>query len=218
MFSRRIPWSLAPNALTTALEAHRTSGRTLLDLTASNPTEAALKYPREAVRTALSDEAALRYEPSPSGLPRAREAVARYYREALDTDVDPARVVLTASTSEAYAFLFKLLCDPGERILVPAPGYPLFDLLAALESVAVDRYPLGYDGRWHYDPHALEQAVTPATRAVLCVHPNNPTGSFVKFAEIGAIAAVCARHGLAVISDEVFADYAFGPDPARVPT
>ncbi len=218
MFSSRIPWSLAPNALTTALAAHRDEGRSLLDLTASNPTRAALAYPRDAVLSSLADDAALRYEPSPAGMARAREAVARYYLDALGTTVDPARVVLTASTSEAYAFLFKLLCDPGERVVVPAPGYPLFDVLAALETVTVDRYPLAYDGRWHCDPRALERSVTPSTRAVLCVHPNNPTGAFVKRDELDAIAAVCARHDLALVSDEVFADYAFAPDASRVPT
>src|SRR6516225_8334103 len=158
MFSSRFHWDLRPNRLTELLREKRRAGAGVLDLTESNPTHAGLEYPRE-ITGALADERALRYDPAPPGMAEAREAVARYYA-ARGHRVGPERILLTASTSEGYAYLFKLLCDPGDEVLVPRPSYPLFDYLARLESVRVRQYPLFYDHGWHIDLHAL---ATPAT-------------------------------------------------------
>jgi aspartate/methionine/tyrosine aminotransferase len=200
MFSRRSSFDLSPNPLATAL-ARRGDGA-LLDLTASNPTRASIPYDREAIVSALALPASLVYEPAPFGLAAAREAVARDLASH-GPAVDPARVVLTASTSEAYAFLFKLLCDPGDEVLVPRPSYPLFEHLARLESVAAVPYRLAYDGVWHVDLPSVRAAITPRTRAIVTVSPNNPTGSYLKVAELDALAAT----GLPIVSDEVFARY-----------
>jgi len=155
---------------------------------------------------ALADERACAYEPHPLGLEPAREAVRAYYA-ARGLEAPPARSVVTSSTSEAYASLFKLLCDPGDEVLVPEPSYPLFEYLAGLESVTARGYPLRYDGEWHLDREALRQAVGPRTRAVIAVRPNNPTGSVVKRDELGFLSKLCAERGLALLCDEVFADY-----------
>jgi aspartate/methionine/tyrosine aminotransferase len=214
MFSRRFHWDFHKNRLTLALEERRRAGAPVLDLTESNPTRAGLGYPPELPR-AFEDPGVLLYEPSPAGALRAREAVAEYYA-ARGVTVDPGRILLTASTSEAYSYLFKLLSDPGDDVLVPKPSYPLFEYLADMESVAVRQYPLSYHGGWSVDPEAVAGALSPRTRAVALVNPNNPTGSYVKRNEADALGALCARRGLALISDEVFSDYAFGPDPERV--
>ena len=178
----------------------------MLDLTESNPTRVALPYPEDLL-SPLADPAALRYEPSARGALRAREAVAAdHARRGLR--VDPDQLLLTASTSEAYAFLFKLLCDPGDAILVPRPGYPLFDFLATLEAVRVDAYPMEYDGGWRIDVATLRERMTPGTRALVLVNPNNPTGSFLKREERKDIEELCASRGIALVSDEVFADFA----------
>ncbi|MBL8173617.1 MAG: pyridoxal phosphate-dependent aminotransferase [Bryobacterales bacterium] len=200
MFSGRIPWELAPNEYSQLLERKRQSGARLLDLTESNPTRAGLAYP-EAIAAALADARSLVYEPSPLGAVAAREAVARE----MDAPVD--RILLTASTSESYSYLFKLLCDPGDAVLTPQPSYPLFEFLATLESVALIPYRLRYEANWEIDFDWLEHAVTERTRALLLVNPNNPTGSFVRREEVSRLAAVCRKHGLALISDEVFACY-----------
>lgn len=214
MFSERTSWSLAANRLTLALEARRQAGREILDLTLSNPTQAGIPYPVDLL-VPLADPAGLAYEPQARGLLASREAVARDYgRRGWAVGVD--RLLLTASTSEAYAYLFKLLCNPGDAILVPRPSYPLFEFLADLEAVRVDRYALAYDGEWHLSVDALERAVTDRTRAVVVVNPGNPTGSYLKRAEAERLFELCASRGLAVISDEVFADYAFAPDPRRL--
>jgi len=212
MFSSRLDWNLTANPLTRLLERKRAAGAPILDLTESNPTRAGLRYSSESVLGPFSDERSLRYDPTPAGLLEARSAVARYY----SSDIDVDRIVLTTSTSESYGFLFKLLANPGDEVLVPRPSYPLFEFLAALESVRVVEYPLVYHGAWAIDLDALAAAVTPRTRAVMVVNPNNPTGSFLKKPELERLVAICDRHGLAIISDEVFADYAFGEDPARV--
>lgn len=182
----------APNALSAA-----TAGKELLDLTASNPTTVGLPFDEEAILAALADARALVYEPEPLGLPSARACVAALH------EVPPSRVAITASTSEAYAALFKLLCDPGDEILVPSPSYPLLSWLAALEHVRLTPYPLVYAGGWHVDLDALRRAITPKTRAVVVVSPNNPTGNYVGRAELEAMLDL----GLPVISDEVFATY-----------
>jgi alanine-synthesizing transaminase len=203
--SSRSSFDLAPNRLSVALARARVEERPVLDLTESNPTRAGLPYPRDAILEALANPDTLLYEPAPFGLGSAREAVAR------ELELDPARVALTASTSEAYAFLFKLLCDPGDEVLVPVPSYPLFEHLARLEGVRAVPYPLVYDGVWHVDLDALRNAVGPRARAVVTVSPNNPTGSYLKRAELAALSAL----GLPIVSDEVFASYPLREDPTR---
>jgi aspartate/methionine/tyrosine aminotransferase len=213
MFSARTRWDRTANRLARAVDARRRSGKRLLDLTGSNPTRAGIPYPSDLL-TPLGSADGLRYDPDPRGQAAAREAVAAdFARRGAPVSAD--RVLLTASTSEAYALLFKLLCDPGDSVLVPRPGYPLFEHLAGLESVRVDHYPLEYDGRWRIDVAAVEQALGPHTRAIVSISPNNPTGSFTKRDEAKRLRALGAERGLALVSDEVFADYAFGDDPRR---
>ncbi len=192
-------------------------GAAVLDLTESNPTHAGLIYPEKEILAALADTRSLRYEPDPRGMLTAREAVRRYYADR-GADVDPRRVILTASTSEAYSYLFKLLTDPGDEVLVPRPSYPLFEYLAAMESVTVKPYPLRYDGSWHIDFAALESAATSRTRAIAIVNPNNPTGSFLKQGEWARLSAWAGRHRLAILSDEVFSDFGLSPDSDRIRT
>ena len=203
VFSSRLPWQTPRNELTRRLERQ---GGAAYDLTESNPTRAGIAYDRSAILAPLSNPASLVYEPAAAGLPAARQAVATY------CGVSTADVLLTASSSEAYSFLFKLLCDPGDEILTPHPSYPLFEWLASLEAVTVKQYPLRYQEGWWIDTAALQEMITPRTRAIVVVNPNNPTGSYVKQAELAALTSF----GLPIISDEVFADYAFEPDPQRV--
>ena len=213
MFSARTGWARAQNPLAMRAAARLAQGALLLDLTESNPTRVGLRA-HPSVLALLAEESALAYAPEPFGTKAAREAVrADFGRRGVPLETE--QIALTSSTSEAYALLFKLLCDPGDRILVPRPSYPLFEYLASLESVEVDHYPLSYDGEWHLSPDALLASVTPRTRAVVAVHPNNPTGSFLKQEEMAALVAVCAARGLAILSDEVFADYALLEDPRR---
>jgi alanine-synthesizing transaminase len=214
MFSERTRWDLRPNRLAERLAAKRAAGARVIDLTESNPTRVGLPYPDDLLDP-LARAEARRYEPQPFGLLSAREAVCADLARR-GSPVDPDRVVLSASTSEAYAFLFKLLCDPGDEIVVPRPGYPLFDFLATLESVQVRTYPLRYDGEWHVDVAALRASLGPRTRAVVVVSPHNPTGACLKHDERDAIEALCAGHGAALVSDEVFADYVLREDPRRV--
>jgi alanine-synthesizing transaminase len=211
MFARRTNWNLTPNRLSTALEAHRAAGKPLLDLTISNPTECGFVYSEEAILDALRKPEALRYEPNPRGLVTARMAVAKYYAEH-NARVGLEDIFLTTSTSEAYSFVFRLLCDPGDEVLIPSPSYPLFDFLADIQDVKAVRYPLLYDHGWQIDLHALEQVVTPRTRGVVLVHPNNPTGHFTKAAEIVRLNAICAARGIAIIADEVFLDFNLGAE------
>ena len=217
MFSSRLDWSLRPNRISELLAEKRQAGCPVLDLTESNPTRAGLDYPQAGILAAFADANALRYHPSPRGLDTAREAVAGYYRDR-GTQVQSDNILLTASTSEAYAYLFKLLANPGDEILAPRPSYPLFEFLAGLESVRIRQYPLRYDGVWHVDFDALEQAITPRTRGVVVVNPNNPTGSFLKRAELERLDSLAAERGLAILSDEVFRDYAFAEEAERVST
>jgi alanine-synthesizing transaminase len=216
MFSSRFHWDFRPNRLTRAMEAKRRAGAQVLDLTESNPTRAGLTYSPEIVR-AFADDGMLVYEPAPAGAPAAREAVAAYYA-ARESRVAVERILLTASTSEAYAYLFKLLCNPGDRVLVPRPSYPLFEFLANMESVELRQYPLVYHGGWAIDLEALAALVTERTRAVVLVNPNNPTGSYVKRAELAALGKLCAERGMALISDEVFSDFSLSSDVERVRT
>jgi len=214
MFSARTLWDLTANRLASLAAARRSAGGAFFDLTQSNPTQVGLPYPDDLL-TPLSDASVLRYEPSPFGLRAAREAVSADYRRR-GMEVPPDHVALTASSSEAYGFLFKLLCDPGDTVLVPRPSYPLFEYLAGLESVAVEPYPLRYDGEWHVDLAALARAAAAGARAVVVVNPNNPTGSYVKREEAARIREIAADAGAAVISDEVFADYPLRADGRRV--
>lgn len=211
-FSSRLHWDIAPNRISQLLEERRASGAAILDLTESNPTLAGFSYPSQEILSALADSRALRYEPAAAGLPEARTALSQYY----GGRVIAHRILLTASTSEAYSFVFKLLADPGDEVLVPAPSYPLFDYLAALESVRVVQYPLVYDGAWFIDFDSLRRLITAKTRAIVLVNPNNPTGSYLKSAELERLVALCGEYNLALISDEVFADYAFGDEPRLV--
>ena len=204
MFSRRLPRHAETNRLTLALAALHERGEPIIDLTESNPTKTGLPYPSDLLAS-LADLRALRYEPHPLGLPAARAAVAADQARRGVT-IDPAHVVLTASTSEAYTWLFKLLCDPGACVLVPRPSYPLFDHLTRLEGVRAEPYDLEYHGRWEIDFASLSHA--PAdTRAVLVVSPNNPTGSYVSAHEVARLQAFCRDRGCALVADEVFVDY-----------
>ena len=200
----RLP-DLRPNRLSTARKALENQGVPLLDLSESNPTRAGLAYPADLLAP-LADPRGLAYAPDARGLGLAREAVSRELeRQGATVPID--RILLTASTSEAYAFLFKRLCRPGDEVLVPVPSYPLFELLSRLEGVQAVPYPLDAHGGWTYDAGAIAARVTPRTRAVVIVSPNNPTGTVVTAAEARALSAVCSEHGLVLIADEVFADY-----------
>jgi alanine-synthesizing transaminase len=209
MFSSRTPADLTTNRLTELLGTARIEGRRILDLTASNPTCAGVVYPADLLR-ALGDERGLTYAPSPFGLPEARAAVASDFARRGQTIV-PERIALTASTSEAYGCLFKLLTDAGDEVLVPAPSYPLFDHLARLDQVTARPYRLDPERGWRIDFASLEEALTPRTRAILMVSPNNPTGSFVKSDELQRLAEIASARDLALIADEVFADYELTP-------
>jgi alanine-synthesizing transaminase len=207
MFADRTNWDRTPNRLSEALAAHRAAGKPLLDLTVSNPTECGFHYNDREILQALNNPEALRYEPDPKGLECARRAVVDYYAGRGDV-VSIDDLILTTSTSEAYSYVFRTLCNPGDEILIPSPSYPLFDFLAEIQDVKLVRYPLLYDHGWLVDFHALEQAITPRTRAVIVVHPNNPTGHFTKRAEMTELNAICSARQLAIIADEVFLDFA----------
>jgi aspartate/methionine/tyrosine aminotransferase len=212
-FSTRTSWDRRLGALARALAERRASGAEVLDLTETNPTRAGLLAPPDLLE-ALADPRGRWYEPSPQGLRTAREAVAEDYARR-GVRVEPDHVLLTAGTSEVYSFLFKLLCEPGDEVLVPRPSYPLFEYLATLESVAVRHYALQYDGEWHLTPDAVEEAATPRTKAVVVVSPNNPTGSFLKREEAQRLRHLCAGRGWALVSDEVFADFRLRDDARR---
>lgn len=214
MFSHRTNWHLAPNALTRAIEQVRASGKEILDLTVSNPTEAGIQLDPEVVLGALVQPEAMRYDAQPRGLLEARKAVCRYYRESHEVfDLHPERLILTTSTSEAYSYIFRLLCNPGDEILVPKPSYPLFEFLAGLADVKVVPYPLLYDHGWQIDFDSLYKAATAQSRAVILVHPNNPTGSYVTAAETSALNTFCRDYNVALIVDEVFLDYSHDGAP-----
>jgi alanine-synthesizing transaminase len=216
-FARRTAWNLTTNRYTQALEAHRLAGKPLLDLTASNPTSVGLQYRGERLLAALANREGVQYEPEAKGMRSARESVVSYYAER-GSGIEPDDLILTTSTSEAYSFVFRLLCEPGDVVLVPTPSYPLFDLLADIQDVRLSRYELVYDHGWQLDFTSLRSAVELVTaaglrcRAVLVVHPNNPTGSYVKPNESVELNRFCAENGLAIIADEVFLDYNLGPE------
>ena len=205
-FSARTAWDVAETRLARALRERRAAGREILDLTASNPTRCGFAYDETGILAALGDRAALVYDPEPRGMLRARDAVCRYYTER-DAEVGAEQVFLTTSTSEAYSWLFRLLCDAGDEVLIAQPSYPLFDFLAQIEDVRLVAYPLVYDDGWQIDFAELRARVTERTKAIAVVHPNNPTGHFTKEAERRELERICAEHGLALIVDEVFLDY-----------
>ncbi|HEY1679048.1 MAG TPA: pyridoxal phosphate-dependent aminotransferase [Candidatus Sulfotelmatobacter sp.] len=198
---------MSQNLFTQAVEAARARGRKLFDLTISNPTRVGLQYNSSAIIEAFSSARILDYDPQAKGLLQARQTVAAYYREQGTPSTDPENIVLTTSTSEGYSFVFRLLCNPGDEILVPKPSYPLFEFLADLQDVKLVPYPLIYDHGWQIDLHSLESAASARTRGIVLVHPNNPTGSYVKAHEVQILNSICERRNLALIVDEVFLDY-----------
>jgi alanine-synthesizing transaminase len=207
-FSRRTGWNTEESELARAHRLRAAAGEPIADLTASNPTRCGFAYDT-GLLVALSDARALDYDPQPRGLESAREAVRAYYADH-GVAIQPEQIVLTTSTSEAYSFLFRLLCDPGSEILIHQPGYPLFDFLAVLDDVGLKAAPLLYDHGWQIDPEGLRRAVTARMRAIVVVHPNNPTGHFTKQWEAEELARLCREFDLALIVDEVFLDYSFG--------
>jgi aspartate/methionine/tyrosine aminotransferase len=215
MFSNRTNWKLSRNGLAEALEEVKASGARVFDLTLSNPTRAGLQYDESQILQSLASRQSLDYDPQPKGLPSARAAVAAYYRAQQKVELDPENIILTTSTSEGYSFVFRLLCNPGDELLVPKPSYPLFEFLADLQDVKLVPYPLIYDHGWQMDFHSLQKTVTPRTRAVIVVHPNNPTGSFVHVHEQELLNQFCREHSLAVIADEVFLDYSLDRLPRQ---
>lgn len=206
MLSRRTAFDLTPNRFGRMLERKRERGERVIDLTVSNPTRCGFSEPGPTALAALADPEGAHYDPSPRGRLSARAAIAAYYADR-GSPIDAERIVLAASTSEAYAWLFKLLCDDGDDVLAPVPSYPLFDFLARLEGVTLRPYRLHYDGAWSFDPDEIEGALGPRTRAILLVSPNNPTGSVASARELSALDAIAARHDVAVVCDEVFADF-----------
>lgn len=211
MFARRTSWNLTSNRLSAALQSLRSAGRAILDLTVSNPTECGLSYD-SAILDAFSQVEALHYRPEPFGLPGAREAVSDYYKER-GANVAASRILLTTGTSEAYSFIFRLLCEPGDEILIAAPSYPLLQFLADIHDVRLVRYPLFYDHGWHIDFDLLEKQITLKTRAAVAVHPNNPTGQFCSADEMRRLQELCAISNIALVADEVFLDFAHDGAP-----
>lgn len=218
MFSDRFDWNLASNPLSRLICEKKRAGETVFDLTESNPTRVGLTYPVDDILAALSRPASLTYTPDPRGLSTARRAIGNYYHErgvSIDTDA----LFLTAGTSDAYSMLFKLLGNPGDEVLIPRPGYPLLSYLARFEGLAAGAYPLRYDviEGWSIDLDVLQALITPRTRAIVLIDPNNPTGSYVKPAEWAALEALGRRQELALIVDEVFCDYGAGDSAGFLP-
>jgi alanine-synthesizing transaminase len=220
MFASRTNWPLTPNRLAVLMSERRASGLAVIDLTESNPTRCGFSVNAQEVLSSLANPCSLTYEPDPRGLLYARQAVARYYAER-GAPVDPEQVFLTTGTSEAYSYVFRLLANPGDNILVPRPSYPLLDFLARLNDLELFSYPLIYNQGWQIEMQALPTRLNTRTKAVLVVHPNNPTGSFVRGKDLEFLVDCCQKKRLAIIADEVFADYAFvapvPPAPVALP-
>jgi alanine-synthesizing transaminase len=210
-FSRRTSWDTTETPLARALREHVAAGLPLMDLTASNPTQCGFTYDAERLLAPLSDAGALNYQPIPRGMLSAREAVCRYYADG-NIQLDPSQIFLTTSTSEGYSFLFRLLCDSGDEVLIAQPSYPLFDFLATLDDVRLVPYSLVYDHGWQIDVAGLRQQITARTRAIVVVNPNNPTGHFTKPWERAELEDLCRQYDLALIVDEVFLDYPLSPE------
>jgi alanine-synthesizing transaminase len=216
MFSHRTDWKLTPNRFTQAQKELQAAGVDLLDLTLSNPTRADLHFENEAILQSLMNPQAMDYDPQPKGLQSARQAVADYYRnQHAERALDSESIVLTTSTSEGYSYVMRLLCNPDDEILVPKPSYPLFEFLADLQDVKLVPYPLLYDHGWQIDFPSLYKAVNHRTRAVVVVHPNNPTGSYASTSEQGELNKFCREYGLSLVVDEVFLDYPHDGAPRR---
>jgi len=219
MFSDRGTWDVSPNRLSRLLEKKEAKGERILNLTESNPTRAGFHYEDDKILSALGQPRTMLYEPDPRGLKAARGAVKDYYRK-LNRDIDLESIFLTACTSEAYSILFKLLGNANDEILIPRPGYPLLSFLSIFEDLRPVAYPLKYDaaGGWSTDLELLRALITPCTRAIVAVSPNNPTGSYLKESELREIEGICRRHDLALIVDEVFSDFPAEPQPEQVRT
>jgi len=213
MFSQRTNWALTPNRHAQALEQLRAAGTPTLDLTASNPTNCGFHYDAAAILEAFRRAEALNYDPQPRGLLSAREEVSRYYLQDHHAKVNPEAMVLTTSTSEAYSYVFRLLCNSHDEILVPKPSYPLFEFLADLQDVTLVPYALEYAHGWFIDFQSVTRALTPRTRAILLVHPNNPTGSYLQTEEVNRLNTLCGERKISLIVDEVFLDYPFAGAP-----
>ena len=217
MFAKRVQFDLRENRLTRLFEEKRTQGSELIDLTTSNPTTVGLEYPEERILEVLATPESLRYEPTASGLEKTRKAIAGFYEDR-GCKLSPSDLLLTSSTSEAYSFLFKLLLNPGDRVLLPQPSYPLFQYLAAMESVQVAPYHLFYDDGWHYDLESLEDQLATGANVVVLVNPNNPTGSYISRSDWTKFRDLCIRKSVSLICDEVFSEYQLDeetsfPDP-----
>jgi len=206
MFANRTNWNLKSNRLSEALAKHRAANKPLLDLTGSNPTECGFVFDRGSILQALANPASLSYDPEPKGMLSAREGIAEYY-SAHEIVIPVESIILTTSTSEAYSFAFRALCNPGDEVLVPEPSYPLFSFLADIHDVKLVSYPLLYDHGWQIDFHALRQAITPRTRGIIVVNPNNPTGHFCKAGEMEKLNEMCSSRQIAIVADEVFLDF-----------
>ena len=216
MFSSRLPAELAPNALSRAVERARRSGRAILDLTETNPTTVGLPYPADLLDS-LADPRSRSYQPDPLGLIDARHAIASDYT-ARGVAVDATRVVTHCQYERGVRLLFKLLTDPGDAVLVPQPSYPLFELLTRLDGVDAAAYRLQRADDWAIDRDSLVGAVTSRTRAILVVSPNNPTGSMLRADDRNWLVGIAREHDLALVSDEVFADYPISPRPEATST
>lgn len=210
-FSQRIAWDAPSNALSQILDARRKAGQPILDLTLSNPSHAKLGDWDAALHQAFATAPSFAYSPEPEGTVSARNAVAEYYAsgrcDLAPVAVSPEKIVLSASSSESYSFLFQALCEPGDEVLAPLPSYPLFEFLAGLSAVSLRSYRLRYHGEWHLDFAALEASVGPRTRAIVVVNPNNPTGGYLRMAEKQRLLSLCAERGMVLIADEVFEEY-----------
>src|SRR5439155_22271890 len=205
-FAHRTSWNLEENRLSRALAERRTAGKPILDLVRSNPTECGFTYEQQSIQGAFEHGELLRYQPDPRGMRRARQAIAAYYLQQ-QARVDEDDLILTSGTSEAYSFVFRLLCNPGDEVLIPSPSYPLFDFLADLCDVRLVRYPLFYDHGWQIDFSELSAAASERTSAIIIVHPNNPTSHYTSAVEQRQLSHFCADRGIALIADEVFLDF-----------
>ncbi len=205
-FARRTRWNLEENSLSRALATLRNTGTPFLDLARSNPTECGFNYNQQGILRAFAQSEILHYAPDPRGLSRAREAISGYYTDRR-APISAGDTVLTSGTSEGYSFVFRLLCNHGDEVLIPSPGYPLFDFLAELCDVKLVCYPLLYDHGWQIDFAAMAAAASERTRAVIVVHPNNPTGHYTSANEQAQLTRFCAERGIALIADEVFLDF-----------
>jgi hypothetical protein len=211
MFSSRTDWNTTPNRLSSLAAEKRLRGESIIDLTESNPTKCEFSYPTEEILSALTEPSIVSYQPEPRGLLSARKAIAEYYA-VHGIAITPEQIILTSSTSEAYSFLFKLLCNVGDEIVVPQPSYPLFEYLCQLNDITLRQYRLAYDGEWHIDFASLQAQFSHRTRAIVLVHPNNPTGSYLKQNEFDQICSLASEHHSSLIADEVFGPYDMSPD------